>query len=329
MTDRFALRRFGSSAAARVGVPVSGADARPISRGRRRRERGPTSSRSCAPTRELRKQRRRVDGPLPVPRRAHAVVLGQPADKVYYCFGCGARGDVIRFRAARPTRLEFTEARRVARRALRRDARARGRVGPRRASAAGGRTGRRASCWPDGRVLRPGAASRARRPRARGRYLAERRLGQDVVDRYELGFGPDESTASSPARCSEGFTEQRAARVGAGAARARGGPIDRFRGRRSSARATGRDRVAASAAGGSRPTRAGPSTEPARRVRSGTRADVLYGLHLARTADREGRQRHRGRGLHRRAGARPGRVENVVASMGTALTQQSCASCGS
>ena len=34
---------------------------------------------------------------MPVPRRAHAVVLREPVEKVYYCFGCQAGGDVFSF----------------------------------------------------------------------------------------------------------------------------------------------------------------------------------------------------------------------------------------
>ncbi len=36
-------------------------------------------------------------GAVPVPRRAHPVVRDRPGAKVYYCFGCQAKGDVFTF----------------------------------------------------------------------------------------------------------------------------------------------------------------------------------------------------------------------------------------
>ena len=38
-----------------------------------------------------------LHGPLPVPRRADAGLSVDPVDKLYYCFGCGKGGDVVRF----------------------------------------------------------------------------------------------------------------------------------------------------------------------------------------------------------------------------------------
>ena len=34
---------------------------------------------------------------MSLPRGADAELLGQPVDKLYYCFGCGASGDLITF----------------------------------------------------------------------------------------------------------------------------------------------------------------------------------------------------------------------------------------
>ena len=48
--------------------------------------------------------------PLPVPRGAHAELLGQPGHKLYYCFGCHKGGDMIRF-VARDAGPRLTSAR--------------------------------------------------------------------------------------------------------------------------------------------------------------------------------------------------------------------------
>ena len=60
------------------------------------------------------------------------------------------------------------------------------------------------------------------------------------------------------------------------------------------------------------------------------KSEILYGLDHARQGDRAGRLGDRGRGLHRRDHAAPGRDrERAVASMGTALTERpGDASCG-
>ena len=46
---------------------------------------------------DLRQAGRAVRRPLPLPRRAHPVVLGQAREGFYYCFGCEAGGDTIGF----------------------------------------------------------------------------------------------------------------------------------------------------------------------------------------------------------------------------------------
>ena len=52
---------------------------------------------------------RLVQWPVPVPPREDAVVLGSPSSRVYYCFGCGAGGDAIKF-LRELEHLDFVEA---------------------------------------------------------------------------------------------------------------------------------------------------------------------------------------------------------------------------
>ena len=87
---------------------MSRASAPGVDRARPRRR--PTSSRSSPGYTELRRQGARFTGPVPVPRRAHAVASRSiPAEKLYYCFGCQAGGDVFRFLQEKEG-LEFREA---------------------------------------------------------------------------------------------------------------------------------------------------------------------------------------------------------------------------
>ena len=63
-----------------------------------------------APTPTCAARAPQMTGAVPVPRRAHAVVLGRPAcDKLYHCFGCEAGGDVFRF-VQEKEGLDFGEA---------------------------------------------------------------------------------------------------------------------------------------------------------------------------------------------------------------------------
>ena len=53
--------------------------------------------------------RHALDRAVPVPRRAHAVVLRNAEEKLYYCFGCGEGGDAFKF-VQQTEALEFQEA---------------------------------------------------------------------------------------------------------------------------------------------------------------------------------------------------------------------------
>ena len=95
MTDRFAIRawteRFVPQGFARSRwratrtTPASASATRS------------TSWSSSGARTELRRPGCGGHGAVPVPRGAHAVVRDRPDEKLYYCFGCGAGGDVFKF----------------------------------------------------------------------------------------------------------------------------------------------------------------------------------------------------------------------------------------
>ena len=262
----------------------------------------------------------RLTGLLPVPRRAHAVVLVDPAEKLYHCFGCQASGDAFRF-VEETEGLDFARRARAARRPLRRRARARGR-GP------AGRERRRAPRAParaagahrdllralpvgvgrggEGARLpgraRPGGGDAARVPR---RLRAER-----------LGHA-----CSSPSRRGRLLRPRAATRRAWPSAKRRGGglrPLPRAHHvpARRRARAGARLRRARAAR---RPARRSTSTPP--RASCSTRVASCSGstARAAAAQDRAGRGR---RGLHRRARPAQGRGRESVAIMGTALTER-------
>ena len=248
----------------------------------------------------------RPDGrPLPLPRRAHALVLGRPA---------GEALPLLRLRGRR-RRDQVRRGEGGAR--LRRGGRAAGRPLRGRARArAGGPAGggqppaappARAAAGPHRRLLRqlplgvqrgrqsarvPGRARARRGGAARlRRRLRAQRLGQDP-----------RRAASRP-----GFSVARAARASASpSAAARGGEYDRFRSR---IMFPIRDRRGRTLGFGGRAMR---SDQGAKYVNTAEtdffhKSQILYGVDLAKAAIAKAGARGRGRGLHRRARPAPGR----------------------
>ncbi|GHG10776.1 DNA primase [Paracoccus aerius] len=144
----------------------------------------------------------------------------------YYCFGCHAKGDAIKF-LREADGMEFIEAVKL----LAAEA---GLQMPEADSRAREKTDRRtrlfevteaASRW-FRLQLQTGAAAEARD------YLVRRGLDQAALDRFEIGFAPDSRTALTQALRDKGFDESLAVESGMSAKPDGGGAAyDRFRGR--------------------------------------------------------------------------------------------------
>ena len=214
MTDRFALRRFDEllrAARPRRVLELAHHAVRSRSRPVKERARPRRARRARAPS-----CARRGDewvGPLPVPRGAHARrSRSTPSKKLYHCFGCGAKGDVIDFVAAdRGARLHAarssgsptaTASSSSTRRTTRvEQARRRARRPPARAA-------RRDA--PRFYAARPARAPRARR---RAAYLAGARpAATRCIERFRLGSRRRAGTGSSRAAQRRGYTRRGARR---------------------------------------------------------------------------------------------------------------------
>ena len=144
----------------------------------------------------------------------------------YYCFGCHAKGDAIKF-LREADGMEFIEAVKL----LAAEA---GLQMPEADPRAREKTDRRtrlfevteaASRW-FRLQLQTGAAAEARD------YLVRRGLDQAALDRFEIGFAPDSRTALTQALRDKGFDESLAVESGMSAKPDGGGAAyDRFRGR--------------------------------------------------------------------------------------------------
>ena len=152
-----------------------------------------------------------------------------PTEKVYYCFGCGAGGDVFKF-VMETEGLDFGGGAGVAGRALPRAAGARDRGPARRRRARAPRAAVRAA-RADGGLLRARAVGAAEAAPAR-EYLASRGLEEGALRAYRVGWAPDAWDRVLNGRAARGYSEEELLAAGL-VQRARGGAglIDRFRGR--------------------------------------------------------------------------------------------------
>jgi DNA primase len=240
--------------------------------------------------------------------------------KFYYCFGCGAKGDVIDF--VRQTEavdyvgaiewlaqrygleLEYEEAspREEARR--RRDDRLRTLL-------------EETARWYARRLTSgaPGAAARA--------YLAGRGLTDEVIERYGVGLAPEGWDGLSRAAQGRGYTAEELVAAGlALRAQRTGNLIDHFRGRLMFPIADARGRVVAF--GG----RVLPGSDDKRKYVNSPegplfhKGEVLYGLHVARTEIARRDLTLVVEGYTDALALAQAGHPNVVASQGTALTER-------
>jgi len=238
-----------------------------------------------------------------------------PADKLYYCFGCGAGGDVISF-VRETEQLEFAEA--VEWLAERYRVTLEYEESSPEQDAARGRRERLLTLLEQAtsfyeRYLWESPSGEA----ARG-YLAGRGLGEEVCREYRLGLAPGGATLARKAR-EKGFTA--AELSAAGLVNRRGN--DYFNGRLLFPLADARGRVRGFQARKLReddPLRAKYVNSPEGELfRKG---DLLYGLDRARTEIAKQERAVVVEGNTDVLALRQARLEPVVASMGTALTER-------
>ncbi len=130
----------------------------------------------------LRKQGNRFWGLCPFHGEKTASFQVHSDKQIFYCFGCGAGGDVFAFRM-RTEGLDFPDAVRVLAREL-------GIAVP---EAGGGDSGQAAAAYKANEVAASFFRTALRSPdgaAARG-YLADRGVPEDLIDRFRIGWAPD------------------------------------------------------------------------------------------------------------------------------------------
>ena len=268
------------------------------------------------PDTELRKAGAEWVGRCPFHSERTASFYVNPGKKVYHCHGCGVGGDVIDYVRARhaldfigavewlaerfSVPLEYEEeSPEVA-------ARRRGEDRKRELLAL------TAAFYH--RVLRESPQAEGART-----YLTERGVSWEMAERFQLGFSADEHAVIAGARKRQ-FADRELEETGI-TRRGRSGPVDRMTGRLVFTLFDVRGRPIAFAG-----RRLPPDESGAKYVNSPEsplwhKGSTLYGLHLARTAIARAEEAIVVEGYTDVIGLVQAGYDNVVASMGTALTQ--------
>jgi DNA primase len=238
-----------------------------------------------------------------------------PADKFFYCFGCGKGGDVITF-VRETEQLDFVQA--VEWLAERFRVTLDYEETSPEQDAARGRRERLLSLLEQATAFYERYLWDSPRGEAARAYLAGRGLGEEVCREYRLGLAPGGATLARKAR-EKGFTAHELS--GAGLVNRRGN--DYFNGRLLFPLADARGRVRGFQARKLRdddPLRAKYVNSPEGELfRKG---DMLYGLDRARTAIAKQERAVVVEGNTDVLALRQAGLEPVVASMGTALTER-------
>ncbi len=240
-----------------------------------------------------------------------ASFIVSPDRESWHCFGCGKGGDIFTFLMEREG-LDFREA-------LTRLADKAG-VELSERTATEDRRRRRlrealeaAIAWYREVLTRTPQAERARA------YLAERGFSEETLDRFGIGYAPQNWEALTKRLAARGFTPDELLGAGLASPSNRGGVIDRFRGRviipirDASGRATG-------LGGRLLPGSDGPKylNSPATPLFDKSR--TLFGIDLAKGAIRKEKLSVIVEGYTDVMAAHQAGFANVVASLGTALT---------
>ena len=244
----------------------------------------------------------------------------EPTQKLYHCFGCGVSGDVFKL-VMELEACEFPEAvERLAERygvAIEYDE-----LSPREAEERD-REKRierllEETCAFYERVLQESPEAEAARA-----YLAERELGPDAIARWRIGWAPDAWERVVGGARAKGYTDQELLASGV-ASEGKRGPIDRLRGRLIFPLQDGRGRVRGFAG------RILPGAEGPKYINSPEgpffhKGRLLYGLHHARSPIAKAGRAVIVEGYTDVIALHAAGVEEAVASMGTALTEEQLA----
>jgi DNA primase len=238
--------------------------------------------------------------------------LVSPDRETWHCFGCGEGGDIFTFLMRRDG-LDFREA--LARLAERAG------VELSERTAKEDRYKRRlrealeaAIAWYREVLLQSRHAEAARS------YLEERGLSEATLDRFGIGYAPNNWEMLSRRLIGRGFSNEELIAAGLASPSNRGGVIDKFRGR---IIIPIRDASGGAVGLGGRimPGAEGPKylNSPAGPLFDKSR--TLYAIHLAKTAIRREKLTVIVEGYTDVMAAHQAGFENVVASLGTALTR--------
>jgi DNA primase len=268
------------------------------------------------PDTELRKAGAEWVGRCPFHQERTASFYVNPGKRLYHCHGCGVGGDAIAYVRARHALdfmgavewlaerfnvpLEYEEqSPEVA-------ARRRGEDRTRELLAL------TAAFYH--RVLRESPLAEGART-----YLTERGVAWEMAERFQLGYSADEHQVIAGAR-KRGFADRELDETGI-TRRGRSGPVDRMTGRLVFTLFDVRGRPIAFAGRRMPPDESGAKYVNSPESPLWHKGSTLYGLHLARTAIARGEEAIVVEGYTDVIGLVQAGYENVVASMGTALTQ--------
>ncbi|MGI9950789.1 DNA primase [Moorellaceae bacterium AZ2] len=240
-----------------------------------------------------------------------------PSKGIFYCFGCGAGGDVIAF-LMRQTGMTFPEAvTRLAERAGIKLEEVSGRGDPsslRQEKERLYQIGALAARFYHRLLLQDPGAVRARE------YLHRRRVSPEAVEKFELGYAPDSPTALVDYLRRQGFKAYEIARSGLSASRLPEGTRDRFRRRLMFPIKDYAGRVVGF--GGRVLDNGEPKYLNTPETLLFQKGRHLYGLHLALPGIRRQGRAVVVEGYMDAIAAWQHGVDNVVATLGTALTPE-------
>lgn len=281
------------------------------------RERADLVELVAARTGQVRQQGIRAMARCPFHDEKTASFSIEPAQKLYHCFGCGVSGDVFKFvmeleacdfpeaverlaeRYGVP--IEYEELSPTEARDIEREKRVERLL--------------EETCAYYERVLRESPEAEAARA-----YLADRKLGANLIAHWRIGFAPDAWERVVQGAKGKGYTNDELIASGV-ASEGRNGPIDRLRGRIVFPLFDGRGRVRGFAG------RVMPGAEGPKYINSPEgpffhKGRLLYGLHHARGPIAKGGRAVIVEGYTDVIALHAVGVDEAVASMGTSLTEE-------
>jgi DNA primase len=240
-----------------------------------------------------------------------------PTEKLYYCFGCGEGGNLFSF-VQRKENLDFAQAVECLADkygiALEyEETSAKGEAERRRRDRLRALL-ERATAYYERRLWEGRAGVGARE------YLEQRGLGADVCRRFRVGYAVPGWDRLRDGAIEQGFTEQELLEAGLVVPGRRGGTYDRFRDRVLFPLADDRGRTlgfGARTLGDEKPKYLNSPETPLYH-----KSEALFGLHNAKAAAGRDDRVYVVEGYTDVLALAQADVENVVASMGTALTEQ-------